>query len=389
MKSFLKIVLREWKLILTKKSYYMILLVMPTLLFLLYSMIYNSQALHNIPVAIWDQDQTELSRILTRQYASSPLVKIAYQVHSQSEIEDLMANNKIQGAVIIPRNLEANVYSSKISSVSFIRNATNIIFAELLYKAFAEVTLTVNAGVIMERFTHTGVPSRSSLQLANPVNLTTHSLYNPTYNYQNYLVPGLMTVGLQMMIIMICVLIINSEKEEGTFEELIQLANGSTSLLLLGKITAHYLAGMLNVLLIFGVFFAYFSIPVLENFTELFVLFSLLVLACVSIGVLVSVVFPESLMASDIALFYTSPAFVFSGFTFPRWAMPWYDQYYANLMPYTPFLDGFIKVYQMNAPLGALTPHLLSLVWFITIPLSIGWALLKIQIQNAKNLSLT
>jgi ABC-2 type transport system permease protein len=105
---------------------------------------------------------------------------------------------------------------------------------------------------------------------------------------------------------------------------------------------------------------------------KLFVLFTLLALACIGIGEMVSSLIPDPMMATDIALFYTSPAFVFSGFTFPRWAMPWYDQYYASIMPYTPFLDGFFKVYYMNLPLRYAGEEMGKLCLFIVFTWSVA-----------------
>ena len=388
MRAIFKIAYRELKIILTRKSYYMILLVFPPILFLLYMLIYNGQALHNIPIAVWDEDQTELSRAMTRQYQASPFVNIVTKVNSAEDIKSKMQSNTIQGAVHLPKGLQTNLQSGKGASVSFYRNGSNLIYGELLYKAFAEVTLTINGGVVLERFKKEGVAPDQAKILANPINLHVHSMYNPTYNYQNYLVPGLMTVGLQMMLIMVAVLLINSEFEKDNFEELGHLSNGSAFTIIAGKTFAFYLMGMLNVLLMFGVFFTYFNIPFVHAFWPLFVLFSLFILACIGIGLMVSVIVREALMASDLALFYTSPAFVFSGFTFPKWAMPWYDQFYAQTMPFTPFLMGFFKVYQMNAGWNAITPHLASLCWFILISFSVAWAVLKIKLST-KKISLT
>jgi len=90
------------------------------------------------------------------------------------------------------------------------------------------------------------------------------------------------------------------------------------------------------------------------------------------------------MLSMDIGLFYTAPAFVFSGYTFPRWAMPWYDQYYAWLMPYSSFLDGFVKLYQMQLPMKYAIHEISILLLFIlaTIPLSLLLIKYKIRKEN-------
>ena len=104
-----------------------------------------------------------------------------------------------------------------------------------------------------------------------------------------------------------------------------------------------------------------------------FLIYTLMSLACIGIGMMLSAISNNLLFVTDVALFFTSPAFVFSGFTFPRWAMPWYDRFYADIMPYTHFLDGFIKLYFMELPLSYATPEIFKLLVFIgiTFPLSI------------------
>jgi ABC-2 type transport system permease protein len=108
----------------------------------------------------------------------------------------------------------------------------------------------------------------------------------------------------------------------------------------------------------------------------------LLALACISIGMLISVIVSDTMLATDIALFYTAPAFVFSGYTFPRWAMPWYDQYYAWVMPYSTFLDGFVKLYQMELPFRFAYFEMSVLILFVAVTFPIAFLFLKFKIRK-------
>ena len=104
-----------------------------------------------------------------------------------------------------------------------------------------------------------------------------------------------------------------------------------------------------------------------------FIIYTLMALACIGIGMMLSALSDNLLFVTDVALFFTSPAFVFSGFTFPRWAMPWYDQLYSDIMPYTHFLDGFIKLYFMQLPMHYAMPEVYKLLLFtgVTFPLAV------------------
>lgn len=242
--------------------------------------------------------------------------------------------------------------------------------------------ITGSAGVIIQKLTKTGVKPERAMALANPIKLNSYQLYNATYNYQEYLVPGLITVGMQMILIISSMLALNYEWKTGTMHQLCQLARGSASAVLLGKTTAHLVVAWLNFILIAFVIFPIFGIGVPAATGKFFLLYTLLSLACIGIGLFISALFRDVMLAGDTALFYTSPAFVFSGFTFPRWAMPWYDQYYALIMPYTPFLDAFFKSYYMNLPLHYANTELNKLLLFSLVMFPTAGFLLKAQFKS-------
>ncbi len=366
------IIWREWKRIFKLPAHYLVLVVLPPLLFFLYALIYQNQQADHLPVAVWDEDQSMVSRQLLFLLSQSETIHFTRKVDNLQDLEKLIQSGTVMGAVHIPRNLQTDVYSKHPTNVILYTNASFIVPAKLIYKEAAQVIITAASGIIGEKFVKTGMDKNKAMALVQPIRLTSYILYNPSYSYQKYLVPGLITVGLQMMIIMVGVLLLNYEAKTGTMGELKKIAKGSASAVVVCKALAHLSVCWVNLILVALVIFPIFDIGIPGATGKLFVLFSLLALACIGIGLMVSAIIPDPMMATDIALFYTSPAFVFSGFTFPRWAMPWYDQYYANVMPYTPFLDGFFKVYYMNLPLRYAGEEMGKLCLFIVFTWSVA-----------------
>lgn len=382
------IIWREWKRILTLPVHYWVLLVIPPLLFFFYAFIYEKQEARHLPVAIWDEDHSSVSRQFTFLLSETETVRLTRSVNSEEELQTLIQKGEILGAVHFPRDMEADIKTRRPVYVTLYTNAASMVPAKLVYKTAAQVIITAGSGVILQKFVQTGMKEEKALALVQPIRLSSYTLYNPTYNYQEYLVPGLITVALQMIIIMVSVLMLNYEWKTGTMEELVLLAGGSASNVIIGKTVAHLVAAWVNFVLVAAVIFPIFGIGMEAATGKFFLLYTLLVLACLGFGQLVSALFADAMLASDIALFYTSPAFVFSGFTFPRWAMPWYDQYYANLMPYTPFLDGFFKVYYMDLPLRYAGAEMGRLLIFplVTFPLAIVFFQRQMQkIKYAKS----
>jgi ABC-2 type transport system permease protein len=124
------------------------------------------------------------------------------------------------------------------------------------------------------------------------------------------------------------------------------------------------------------------GIIVYGSFVVLFFYLLFFAFVSVSMGIMLSSIFLDKVLALDIAFFYNSPAFVFSGFTFPAWALPIYDQFYAHLIPYTHFVIGFLQLYQMNIPLNFVLPNLLNLAIFLFVGLAGSYLALRYQINK-------
>lgn len=370
---------REWKRIFSLPVHYWALVVMPPVLFFLYAGIYQGQKVYDLPMAVFDEDNSAATRQLIFLLEQTETIHFTRSINNYDELKDAMRRNEIMGAVHFPKRMEEDIKSRKPATVTLYTNAAYLVPAKLIYKDAAQVLLTGGSGVILQKLVKKGMTPAKAMALVQPIVVSTFSLYNPTYNYREYLVPGLITVAIQMMIIMAAVLMLNYERTTGTMEELVSLAGGSASAIIAGKTLAHLSVSWINWVLMAWVIFPAFSIGEGLGGWSFFVLYSLMALACIGLGVMVSAIAKDTMLATDIGLFYTSPAFVFSGYTFPKWGMPWYDQFYAHLLPYSWFLDGFIKVFTMSLPLHYAMQEISALMVFIGISFPVAILLLQRQ----------
>lgn len=361
MKTLWQIIFREWKRIFSIPIFYVVLVVIPPVLFLFYGYIYQNKFAENLPVAIWDEDHSEVSRTLVNMMDATKTIKFAYTVDNEDELKQLILENKVFGAVHIPKDLEANAKNGTPSTIVVYSNASSLVASKLIYKDAAGVIIKGGLAVVLQKLTRQGMPEGQAVALIQPIKLNTFTLYNPDYNYQEYLTPGLVSVGIQMAIIMVSVLLLNWELKTNTLYELLALARGSASNIIVGKTLALLSVSWINFLLIQYIIFPLYDLDKEGTGLDFFLLYNALVLACIGFGILISSISDDVMLCADVALFFTSPAFVFSGFTFPRSAMPWYDQYYAAVMPYTYFLDGFLKGYFMQLPIKYFQQELLIL----------------------------
>ena len=372
MKRISHIIIREWKRIFSIPNFYGVLLIIPPVIFLFYGLIYQKQFARELPMAVWDEDRSELSRTLTDMMEKDPNISFTHIAFSNADIETLMKEGKIFGAVHFPKNLEVNAKRNAQSDITLYTNGAYLVPAKMIYKGAAAIIIKGGLAVVMQKAQKQGMPERLANTLVQPIRLNTTTLYNPDFNYQLYLTPGLITVGLQMALIVASVLILNIEFKRNTADELLKISH-SASEIITGKLLAHLAVSWILFFFVAFVVFPLFNLGKPATDVNFFILFTLMSLACIGIGLVVSAMSDNLLFVTDLALFFTSPAFVFSGFTFPRWAMPWYDQFYADLMPYTHFLDGFIKIYFMELPLSYANTEIAKLLLFtgVTVPLAI------------------
>lgn len=372
MKTISQIIIREWKRIFSIPNFYVVLLVIPPVIFFFYGLIYQKQFAKELPMAVWDEDQSSVSRTLTDMMEQNENIHFTHTAFSNAEIEELMKEGKIFGAVHFPKNMESDAKKNHQSNITLYTNGAYLVPAKMIYKGAAEIIIKGGLAVVLEKAEKQGMPAQTANALVQPIKLNSTILYNPDFNYKMYLTPGLITVGLQMALIVAAVLILNLEFKRNTIDDLLEISH-SSSQIVIGKMLAHLSVSWILFVLIAFVVFPVYDLEKPGTDFNFFIIYTLMALACIGIGMMLSALSDNLLFVTDVALFFTSPAFVFSGFTFPRWAMPWYDQLYSDIMPYTHFLDGFIKLYFMQLPMHYAMPEVYKLLLFtgITFPLAV------------------
>lgn len=369
-KGILAIGLRELDRIVSSRSLMLLAVVIPLILFLLFAWIYERGIVRDLPVAICDLDRGVLSRTVVNMVEASSSMKIEYMVSDPAELRSLMLAGRVQGAIIIPQNFERDIKHGKRSAVTVYKNSANLIVGNLIYRDAQTIIRTVSAGVVLKKLQSAGMDKNAALGIVNPVRLEVQSLYNANYNYQQYLVPGLIAAMLQMLVMMIAAVSINAELAGGGIRHLARMAGGSSLRILAGKALGYLPVHAATVLAVLGIVFPLFGIQI-SGFVPFVVLYFLyFILASFLLGCMISCIFRDSMMATVVIVFINTPAFIFSGFTWPLWAMPGLHRAYAEAMPFTHFLSGFLKSYQMDAPVRAAAGEFVSLSIFVAIGLA-------------------
>lgn len=368
MKIILQIIIREFIRLKKRPAAWVLLLVIPIVIFFYLGAIYEEGAIEKVPLAILDLDHSDLSRKVINNVEASPKLNIIKFLNSNDNLDEVFLNYPdIKGLYVIPKDFQKNIFSGEQEKLVVYTNSSNIVYGNLIYKEAASFINTMSAGINLNAFKLQGIPHEKAVKMVMPIKVIAKPLYNSYYNYLYYLIPGLTTVLLQMIVFFLAARSINSEYANDTFRELVSLSKGSIFKIIFGKLLTYTLLGFLVAIFIFSVVHPLLEIPASESTVPFLWVVLAFVMANAMLGIMISTIFKNEAIAMDVSFVYNSPAFVFSGFTFPIMAMPAFSAWYAQLIPYTHFLNAFLKGMEMNTPFSFLVQPTINLLLFFLV----------------------
>jgi ABC-2 type transport system permease protein len=381
--AFIKVALREMDQISQDKFSRVLLVFLPGIIYFFLAFIYLNGAMREIPVAVFDQDHSKTSRKVVSMIEASPAMKITYYLSSNDDLNSFFLKHDEVAVFTIPYGFEKDIFRNKSTRLTVFTNSSNIVYGNMMYKEAATIAATVSAGVTITRLEHVRVDYQTTMGLIMPIRVHTKVLFNPWFNYLYYLVPGLMTVLLQMFVFFVATRAFNREINRGTFDDLVKTAQNNPLNIIVGKTLAHLAFGT-SIIMLIAIVFMVFGIPFSNRVIELIVLFVIFTAVNISLGFMLSSTLDDELVALDLAFFYNSPAFVFSGFTFPLFGMPFFNSLYGQFIPYTHFLHAYFKLYQLGTPFWYIFPELKILALFWMTGFITTYIALKLRLSERK-----
>ncbi len=373
---------RELQIITGSRLYVFLLFILPVFLFFFLSYVYKTGVVRQIPVAVCDNDNSELSRTFLNLVESTGSIKISKYVPTEADIRNEFLNGNIYAAFVIPHDFESRIKSSKSTAITVYNNTSNLITGNTIYKDASTFIKLFSGSVLMKKIRSKGISENQALNIINPVRIDSRPLYNPNYNYLNYLVPGLLPVVLQMSIMILASLIISSEFSEKKFDELAKAANNKAYAIFLGKALPYLLINSAVCLLIPGIVFPLIGFHAPGSFINVTVLFLLFSSASFLMGILISSISVNRMLTLEAAVFINTPAFIFSGFIFPLSSMPKPNTWFAQIMPFTHFIDAYLKTCVMNAPVKSSLREIFILTVFSAVSVVLTIAIIHYRIKN-------
>lgn len=361
MKTFFQLIKREFQLFWGNSVLRLLFIGAPVAYGILFGFVYQKGKVTDLNILVVDEDQSPLSNQLIDMLNDSEVLDvIEMQPDGRDLQKDLIAYDG-QAIITIPPRFEADVLQSRTPEVNVNINLANILTANYASRSIQVVLGTFNAGLEMEALRKKGTPDYAVFDKYQAFQTNYVRMYNRSSNYMSFLWPGMLATIVQQVLLLALALSFAQEYEQGTFRtELLPLTRSPFTAIAVKCIP--YWLMMVPIWLFFLALQHYFRVPLAPQQLGASVLLAGLFVAATSfLGILVSVLIPNQLKATEVLMVVATPSFVLSGFTWPLSQMPQWVAYLADVIPLTHFLAGYRILLMQGGDAGDITAPLTGL----------------------------
>ena len=318
--------------------------------------------LKNIPIALYDEDNTPVSRELAVAFASSGYFKFVETIHRPEEMATLIDRGTVSAVLHLGPDLAARVGSGRTALVQVIVAGTNSNTASLVQSYSLQIIERFNRAKLKKRLDD-HPPLRKIIPAGSQgiVQAEVRVWYNTELLSRNFYVPGIIALVIMVSVLNLTAMAVVREKEVGTMEQIMVTPIRPVEFIL-GKTIPFALIGILQVALVSSVGVFWFGVPMRGSVALLFVALLIYLLSFLSLGLFISTISRNQQQALITTFFFTFPIILLSGFIFPIANMPPVIQWVTFLNPLRYFLVIIRDIFLKGSGLGILWPQMVALL---------------------------
>lgn len=372
-------VLRELQYLLKHKWDLCLVTLAPLFVIILFSSMFYAGKAEHLPIAIIDQDQSELSRNIEKYLSHNHTLSIYTVSDNPNEVEHLLNQTKIWGYVHIPAGAEQRMVQAQDAQISIAFNQSYFSIGNGISSAMLLSTVEAIADFAKNSYFENKIPY-AELSTAN---IKISPLFNPNLSYEFYLEPFMIPAILHLLLCCCVAFAVGQELKYGTLNQWVQdksvlnalLAKNMVYVLIfcfwtwvwlfwLVVIRGWFIAGSLWMILL-GQFLLYSAYALIS---------STVVLATKNL----------SKTFGFIAV-YGGSSLSFAGVTLPLNNAPIFTKFWANIIPYTPYAKLQTEQWVVGSPSFISMVPLAILAAYCIFYFALSSLLLNKNLKGAKH----
>lgn len=315
-----------------------------------------------IPTIVYDLDNTPQSRDLIREFSGSRYFQIIGRANQPSDIDRVIDRDEALLSITIAPGFARDLLSGGEAQV------------QLAFDGSDSNTASIALGYADALTQAYALELRSDAQqklgggaIRNPVEPRVRVWYNTDLKSKNYIIPGLIAVILMIIASLLTSLTIAREWENGTMEQLLSTPVRPGELVL-GKLSAYFALGIVDLLICIIVGVWIFQVPLRGNILLLLATCSIFLFGALCWGVLISAATRSQLMAYQLGTLTSFlPAFLLSGFVYAIENMPHAIQVVTYIVPARYFITALRALFLKGVGWSVLWIQLLFLIAYAAI----------------------
>ena len=332
----------EWRRVLATRGAFTLLLLAPLMYGVFYPQPYLNQILRKIPIAVVDNDLSELSRNIVQTLDASGAVRVAVRAETFAEARVALDRGEAFAVVGIPPGTQRDVLKGTTAHLPIHADATYLFVLRSTASGIAVAINTLSSELAAGGARLDGSLAKATLAAASPADTLLQPIFNPVGGYASYVVPAAFVLILQQTLLIGAAML--------TAMALTQFAGGAIAHVL-GRGIAHLTIYLPALALYFIVLPQVYGFSALGNPLQLLALASLFILATSFMGQAVGSWFKRPETPMLIFLATSLPQFFLAGFSWPREAIPGPVLAAGRIFPSDLAIDGIVRVGQLGATL--------------------------------------
>lgn len=300
----------------------------------IFSLLYGTHVVNYVPLAIYDEDQSYISRGLIQAFTDSEKFDIVAQPATVDEMQQMLQDHTVYAAVHIQRGFAKEIVSGRSSPVFFMTSGINLAITNTATTAAAEIVGAFSHSVSTKLAEKTGLKPSMADKKTAPVRVSLRVHGNPTLSYLYFFVIGLSMAAFQQAIFLPV-----GASMIGEYQRLHEL-EGNSALKIVGlKLLLYYLLDTLSFFLTLLMAVKVFAIPCRADLFSILLLSTAFIFCAMGFSAVVSSLCDSEVTFSKLSLIYAVPAFTLSGYMWPFSSMDIFSQILSYFIPLTYFGD--------------------------------------------------
>jgi ABC-2 type transport system permease protein len=315
----------------------------------------TSRPITNLPLMVFDQDQSAESREVVTALENTTIFNLNAWALDFNDIEEAMDRGSINAALIIPPDYskEMNASNGDPTMMVILNGAESLAATEAL-RAVEGIGRDLSERLLVQRLNF----SQGSLEAFNP---SIRVWFNEALSEALYTTPAELALMLEFTVLIFAALSFARERELGTLEQLLVMPF-STMEIIIGKAIPAVIIAFVDFVIMLGMIHFAFDVPVRGSLILVLVLAIGYLFVELGKGLVISVSSKTQHQAFLLVMLIGMIDFMFTGYAAPVESMPQALQWFANFIPAYHWLRILRGILLKGVGLEVLWPHVLALV---------------------------